>query len=89
MKAKRQTEVVLNSATMLDGFGGHVKGILLGQATASRPEDYFGFHHSEVEKVHFDKRGVAGIWFRLRCGRVVDEGARPARRDPELYDLAG
>jgi hypothetical protein len=24
MKAKRQTEVVLNSATMLDGFGGHV-----------------------------------------------------------------
>ena len=24
MKAKRQTEVGLNSATMLDGFGGHV-----------------------------------------------------------------
>jgi hypothetical protein len=24
MKAKRQTEVVLNSATMLDGFGGHI-----------------------------------------------------------------
>ena len=26
MKAKRQTEAVLNSATMLDGFGGHVNG---------------------------------------------------------------
>jgi hypothetical protein len=24
MKAKRQTEAVLNSVTMLDGFGGHV-----------------------------------------------------------------
>ena len=25
MKAKRQTEAISNSATMLDGFGGHVK----------------------------------------------------------------
>jgi hypothetical protein len=27
MKAKRQTEAISNSATMLDGFGGHVKRI--------------------------------------------------------------
>jgi hypothetical protein len=30
MKAKRQTEAVLNSVTMLDGFGGHVSVIRVG-----------------------------------------------------------
>ena len=65
----------------------HLQGILLGQTTATRLEDYFGFHHSDVTKVHFHKRGIgSGIWFRLRCGRVIDEVGKAACRDLELYD---
>ncbi len=66
----------------------HRQGILLGQTKAATPEDYFGFRHREVAEVHFHKQGVGpGLWFRLRCGRVVDEVANPACRNPELYDL--
>jgi hypothetical protein len=37
MKAKRQTEAVLNSATSLDGSGGHVSRIMMRKTTlASR-----------------------------------------------------
>ena len=65
----------------------HRQGVLLGQTTASTPEDYFGFHHNQVETVHFHKAGVGwGLWFRLRCGRVVDEVAMATCRDPDLYD---
>jgi len=67
----------------------HRQSILLGGTTASSPEEYFGFHHKQVETVHFHKQGAgAGLWFRLRCGRVVDEVARPACGNPDLYDLA-
>ena len=67
----------------------HRQGVLLGQTTAATPEDYFGFHHSQVERVHFHKAGKGeGLWFRLRCGRVVNEVAIPACRDPGLYDHA-
>jgi hypothetical protein len=65
----------------------HRQAVLVGGATATTPEEFFGFHHRQVKAVHFHKRGVgAGIWFRLHCGRVVDEVARACRRDPEIYD---
>jgi len=67
----------------------HRLGILLGQTTAATPEDYFGFDHSQVEAVHFHKAGTGpGVWFRLRCGRVVNDVAIPTCRDPGLYDHA-
>ena len=67
----------------------HRQSVLLGGTTASSPEEFFGFHHRQVQTVHFNKQGVGrGIWFRLRCGRVVDEVARACRRNPELYDEA-
>ena len=67
----------------------HRQGVLLGQTTAATPEDYFGFHHNQVEAVHFHKAGAGpGVWFRLNCGRVVNEVAKPTCRDPELYDHA-
>jgi hypothetical protein len=66
----------------------HRQSVLLGQTTASTPEEYFGFDYSQVEDVHFHKSGVGlGLWFRLQCGRVVDEAAMPACRDPRLYDF--
>ncbi len=67
----------------------HRQNVLLGGTTAATPEDFFGFNRGQVETVHFHKRGVGrGVWFRLRCGRVVDEAARPCRRDVSLYDQA-
>ena len=68
----------------------HRQSVLLGHTTASTAEEYFGFHAVQVETVHFRKRGVGeGLWFRLDCGRVVDEVAVPTCRDPDLYDLSG
>ena len=65
----------------------HRQSVLLGGTKAANPEQFFGFHHSQVQTVHFHKRGHGrGIWFRLRCGRVVNEVARACARDPELYD---
>ncbi len=65
----------------------HRQAVLLGSASASTPEEFFGFDHRQVRTVHFHLEGAGeGIWFRLRCGNVVDEVAQPAVRDPELYD---
>ena len=67
----------------------HRQSVLLGGTKASSPEEFFGFHHRQVQTVHFHKQGVGrGIWFRLRCGRVVDEVARACRRNPDLYEEA-
>jgi hypothetical protein len=67
----------------------HRQGVLLGQTTAATAETYFGFHAGEVERVHLHKQGIGkGVWFRLRCGRVIDETARPCRADALLYDHA-
>jgi hypothetical protein len=67
----------------------HRQGVMLGQTTASTAEDYFGFPPDAVKTVHFHKQGVgSGLWFRLRCGRVVDEVARPTCHEPTLYDYA-
>ncbi len=65
----------------------HRQAVLLGAATASTPEEFFGFRHNEVKTVHFHKRGLGkGVWFRLRCGRVVDEIAGATCRNQDLYD---
>lgn len=65
----------------------HRQAVLLAGATAPTPEEFFGFCHRQVKTVHFHKHGVGeGIWFRLACGRVVNELAKPCRTDPELYD---
>jgi len=65
----------------------HRQSILLGGTTATTPEDFFGFHAQQVQTVHFHKHGHGeGIWFRLSCGRVVDEIAGACPWDPELYD---
>ena len=67
----------------------HRQSLLLGGTTASSPEEFFGFDHAQVQAVHFHKRGRGkGVWFRLQCGRVVDEVARSCARDPALYDHA-
>ena len=66
----------------------HRQSVLLGSTMTTTPEDFFGFHHTQVETVHFHKQGVgSGIWFRLRCGRVIDEMSAATCRDPGLYDL--
>ena len=67
----------------------HRQGVLLGQTTASSPEEYFGFDPGQVTGIHFHKRGVGeGVWFRLHCGRVIDEVAKACRcaSEPSLYD---
>ena len=65
----------------------HRQAVLLGGTAASTPEEFFGFHHRQVKTVHFHKMGSGkGIWFRLHCGRVFDELAKPCANDPEMYD---
>jgi hypothetical protein len=67
----------------------HRQGVMLDGSAAGNHEEYFGFTCRDVVKVHLHKQGVGtGVWFRLRCGRVVDEVARACRRDPALYDRA-
>lgn len=64
----------------------HRQAVLLGETVASSPEEFFGFHHEQVESIHVHLLGVGrGTWFRLNCGLVVDEVARPAPRNLELY----
>jgi len=65
----------------------HRQSLMLGGTTASSPEEFFGFDHKQVQTVHSHKKGLGkGTWFRLACGRVVDEVADASCRDPELYD---
>jgi hypothetical protein len=65
------------------------QAVLLGGSTAASAEEFFGFHHKQVKAVHTHMQGAGkGVWFRLRCGRVIDEVARPCPGDPGLYDLA-
>ena len=67
----------------------HRQGVLLGQTTAATAEQYFGFRAKDVQAIHFHKLGSGkGHWFRLQCGRVVNEVAMPACCNPNLYDGA-
>lgn len=67
----------------------HRQGVMLGQTTASTAEEYFGFRAKDVRAIHFHKLGIGkGQWFRLQCGRVVNEVAMPVCSNPDLYDGA-
>ncbi len=67
----------------------HRQSVLLGQTTSATAEEYFGFRPKDVKAIHSSKLGRGkGLWFRLQCGRVVDEVAMPACSDPALYDGA-
>jgi hypothetical protein len=48
----------------------HRQGVLLGETTASTPEDYFGFSHNQVTGVHFHKAGVSA-GYGSACAAVV------------------
>lgn len=64
----------------------HRDSILLGQERTTTAEEFFGFTAAEVEGVYTHKKGEgAGVWFRLRCGRVVNEVAMSTCTDPDLY----
>ena len=60
----------------------------VGLTDADTKEEFYGFRSSDVAMLHYSKVGWRrpGVWFRLKCGRVVDEVARACRRDPEIYD---
>jgi hypothetical protein len=56
---------------------------------ARTPEEFYGFRAEDVECLHFRKRRFgAGIWFRLKDGRVVDSLGRPSQRWRAWYDCA-
>ena len=59
----------------------------LGFTEAARKEEFYGFEAVEVDRVHFSKQGCgAGVFFRLRDGRVIDTEAREHDPDPIWYD---
>ena len=78
----------------LDGFRGAdakdweiavYEGVI---AATTTPEDFYGFKVTDVECVHQRLAGVgAGVWFRLRDGRVFDMFARESTPTRELYDV--
>jgi hypothetical protein len=51
------------------------------------PENFYGFEATEVKATHHHKLGKgAGLWFRLRDGRVFDRFGQPDEDDSVLYD---
>jgi hypothetical protein len=57
-------------------------------APTTTPEDFYGFKITDIECVHQRLAGVgAGIWFRLRDGRVFDMFARESTPTRALYDV--
>ncbi len=61
--------------------------VLLGGTTASSPEDFFGFHHRQVQTVHYHKQGLGhGVFFRLHDSDVIDTAACRHESDPVWYD---
>jgi hypothetical protein len=62
-------------------------GVCFNPDTDFDPSDYYGFAPADVAMIHNHKRGAgAGLWFRLRNGRVFDKTGEAAERDPALYD---
>lgn len=56
---------------------------------ARTPKEFYGFRAEDVECLHFWKRRHgAGLWFRLKDGRVVDSLRQPSERWRALYDCA-
>jgi len=50
------------------------------------PATFFGFRPEDVAAVHFRKRGVGGVWFRLKDGRVFNRYGGLDDPDPAPYD---
>ena len=67
----------------------HRHSLLLAFTTAASPKEYFGFDHLAVKAIHYHHRDIgAGVWFRLRDGRVFCDMALPADQDVHVYDRA-
>ncbi len=65
----------------------HRQSLLMAFTTAASPKEYFGFDHLAVASIHYRHRDLgAGMWFRLRDGRVFCEMAMPADQDAQMYD---
>jgi hypothetical protein len=59
----------------------------LGLTEAAYKEAFYGFAGCDVVQVHFHKQGVgAGLFFRLRDGRVIDVGAEEHNPNYLWYD---
>ncbi len=58
-----------------------------GATNAPTPESFYGFEAAEVKATHHHKQGKgAGLWFRLRDGRVYDKYGRSDDVDALSYD---
>jgi hypothetical protein len=56
---------------------------------AETKEEFYGFAASDVHTFYSHKQGLgAGLYYRLRDGRVIDAGGQPHDPDPLLYDAA-
>lgn len=59
----------------------------LGLTEAGSKEEFFGFGTGDVVRMHFHRQGFgAGVYFRLRDGRVIDTCAREHPPNPIWYD---
>ena len=62
-------------------------GVCFVPGSDFNPSDYYKFTPTDVAAIHNHKRGTgAGLWFRLRDGRVFDRTGAADERDPLLYD---
>jgi len=50
------------------------------------PAAFFGFRPEDVARVHTRKSGIAGVWFRLKDGRVFNRYGGIDDPDPALYE---
>jgi hypothetical protein len=77
---------LLHHATLMTGCFRQIKSLGLTAATTSW--EFYGFRPTEIETIHFSKRGTGqGVWFRLRDGRVFDVFAWPDETDPSFYEV--
>jgi hypothetical protein len=59
----------------------------LGLTEAASKEQFYGFEAGDIVRVYFHKQGFgAGLFFRLRDGRVIDSCACEHNGNPILYE---
>lgn len=59
----------------------------LGLTEAASKEEFYGFGADDIIRVYFHNQGFgAGLFFRLRDGRVIDSCACEHNSDPILYE---
>lgn len=60
----------------------------MGRTTAPTPEAFYGFSDSDVVEIYNRKVGCgAGVWYRLKDGRVIDAFGKLSDRNPRRYTL--